>query len=70
MSNVDHPKHYNSYPIEAIEMMERIFGKEAVYHFCLLNAFKYRMRAGNKLDVNEDLEKERWYLERAKMYLD
>lgn len=39
---VEHPKHYNSYPIEVIDMMVAIFGKEKTINFCLLNAFKYR----------------------------
>jgi hypothetical protein len=65
---VNHPAHYNHYPVEVIDMMERVFGKEAVYHFCLLNAYKYRMRAGEKGDAAQDLEKERWYLNEAKKY--
>ena len=55
---VNHPVHYNQYPIEIIDMMIIMFGKEATFHFCLLNAFKYRMRAGNKLNLEEDLAKE------------
>ena len=45
---VNHPEHYNQYPVEAIEIMLKVFGMEAVYNFCLLNAFKYRMRLGIK----------------------
>ena len=65
---VNHPPHYNQYPVETIQMMYSIWGAEAVYHFCLLNAFKYRMRAGEKGDAAQDLEKERWYLNEAKKY--
>ena len=64
--NVNHPSHYNQYPIEIIDMMVAVFGKEATFHFCLLNAFKYRMRAGNKQNLEEDLAKETWYLDKAK----
>lgn len=63
---VNHPAYYNQYPIEIIDMMIIMFGKEATFHFCLLNAFKYRMRAGNKLNLEEDLAKEAWYLDKAK----
>lgn len=63
---VNHPAHYNQYPIEIIDMMIIMFGKEATFHFCLLNAFKYRMRAGNKVNLEEDLAKEAWYLDKAK----
>lgn len=63
---VNHPEHYNDYPVEVIDMMERIFGPEKVLAFCELNAFKYRMRAGNKSDnVEQDFAKERWYLDKA-----
>lgn len=64
--NVNHPQHYNDYPIEVIDMMIAIFGKKATFHFCLLNAFKYRMRAGHKDDIKQDLAKEQWYLNKAK----
>jgi hypothetical protein len=59
---VNHPKHYNDYPYEVIDMMIAIFGKEKVRHFCLINAFKYRMRMGHKDDIKQDYDKEQWYL--------
>lgn len=59
---VEHPKHYNSYPIEVIDMMLSIWGKEKVIDFCLLSAFKYRMRLGLKDNIEQDLAKEQWYL--------
>lgn len=61
-SQVNHPNHYNKYPIEVIDMMISIFGKDKVKDFCLMNAFKYRMRMGHKGDFKEDLAKEQWYL--------
>ena len=68
---VNHPDHYNQYPVEVIDMMQKIFGIEAVYHFCLLSAFKYRMRVGNKsynlTDVQRDIDKEKWYLDMAEV---
>ena len=64
---VDHPKHYNTYDIETIEMMLRIWGPEATALWCTMTAFKYRMRMGTKptSPVAEDLEKETWYLNKA-----
>lgn len=62
---VNHPSHYNLYPIETIEMMRRIFGDEAVKLWCTMTAFKYRMRVGMKDSVEQDLAKERWYLDYA-----
>lgn len=63
--NVNHPNHYNNYDVEVIEMMERIWGVEKTAIFCELNAFKYRMRMGTKptSPIEEDFDKERWYLE-------
>ena len=65
---VNHPKHYNNYDVEVIDMMERVFGKEATATFCKLNAFKYRMRAGTKPNqsAEKDLNKEKWYLDKMK----
>ena len=66
--SVNHPQHYNNYDVEVIDMMERIFGTEAVISFCKLNAFKYRMRAGTKptSTADEDLRKEQWYLSKMR----
>jgi len=62
---INHPKHYNQYPVEVIDMMIRIWGEEATRTFCILNAFKYRMRVGHKDDIEDDLAKEKWYLDKA-----
>lgn len=62
---VNHPSHYNHYPIEVIDMMMSIWGKEDTIKFCLMNAFKYRMRLGLKDNIEQDLKKEQWYLNKA-----
>jgi hypothetical protein len=64
---VDHPKHYNTYDIETIDMMLRIWGPEATALWCTMTAFKYRMRMGTKptSPVAEDLKKETWYINKA-----
>lgn len=64
---VNHPKHYNNYDVEVIEMMERIWGLKETINFCSMNAFKYRMRMGTKpdQDISQDLKKEQWYLKKA-----
>ena len=71
MSNYEHvnsPTHYNTYSVETIDMMVRVFGKEKVADFCEINAFKYRMRMGTKPNnsIEQDLKKEQWYLNKAK----
>lgn len=62
---VNHPKHYNSYPIETIDMMINIWGIPKTIDFCYMNAFKYRMRVGKKDSIDQDLKKEQWYLNKA-----
>ena len=46
MSNIKSPDHYKTGKFECIDEMLLVFGKEAVLNFCLLNAWKYRYRAG------------------------
>ena len=58
------PDHYKQYPIEVIDMMLKVFGKEYVAQYCLITAFKYRMRLGYKDDVEQELKKEKWYLDK------
>lgn len=66
--HVDHPLHYNNYSVECVDMMERIWGAEATALWCEMTAFKYRMRMGTKPSnpIQQDLEKELWYLRKAK----
>jgi len=66
VDNVNHPQHYaDSCSIECIEAMELFLGREGLAQFCLGNAFKYLWRHKNK-NGEEDLEKARWYLNKAK----
>ena len=63
---VNHPPHYNKYDYEVIEMMQRIYGIEKTMIWCELNAFKYRMRAGEKPNtpIEVDFQKEKWCLDK------
>lgn len=65
--HVNHPTHYNAYSVEVIDMMERIYGAESTALWCEMTALKYRMRMGTKPDnsIEQDLAKERWYLNKA-----
>lgn len=60
-NNVDHPAHYKGDKYECIDVMEETYGKDAVQHFCILNAFKYLYRQ-NKKNGSEDVSKAIWYL--------
>lgn len=62
---VSHPSHYTQGGIECIDAMEAAFGKEAVSHFCICNAFKYVFRHEHK-NGKEDIEKAEWYLNKYK----
>ena len=58
--NINHPKHYKSGGMEAIDVIEA-FG----LGFHLGNATKYILRAGRKTaDAREDIKKAIWYLDR------
>ena len=62
---VNHPAHYISgCGFECIEMMEMVFGKEAVIDYCVVNAFKYIWRHKQK-NGTEDIAKAEWYLKYA-----
>lgn len=74
---VNHPKHYNNYDVEVVDMMEKIWGTKATMEWCKMTAYKYRMRMGTKPAENdtkeamqkklmEDFNKEQWYLAKAK----
>lgn len=65
---VNHPSHYNNYRMETIDMMLKLWGPENTATFCEMNAYKYRMRLGLKPEnpIDQDLEKEKWYLNKAK----
>lgn len=56
---VNHPSHYTTgCGFECIEMMEMVFGKEAVIDYCVVNAFKYIWRHKQK-NGTEDIAKSR-----------
>ena len=65
---VNHPSHYNRYSIEAVEMARRIWGDEAMKTAAEITAFFYRMRMGLKPEnsVEQELEKEKFWLNYAK----
>ena len=56
---VNHPEHYQG-KNECIDVMIAMFGKEAVKHFCMCNAYKYRFRS-NKKNGENDIAKAEWY---------
>jgi len=65
---VNHPKHYNNYDKEVIDMMIDIWGLENTAKWCEMTAFRYRMRMGTKPDnpMEQDFNKEKWYLDKKR----
>lgn len=63
---VNHPSHYNKEGRKEciVEMLEK-FGPVAVYWFCVLSSYKYNYRAGDKDDLQQDLDKAHWFDEYA-----
>lgn len=54
--------HYKTGEYECIDVMIDVFGKEAVMHFAILNAFKYIWRNEHKGHA-KDLKKAKDYIE-------
>lgn len=61
------PNHYKQGEKETWEMMLEIWGKEAFIKHCEITAYKYIQRLGAKPNnsIEQDLEKARWYLNKA-----
>jgi hypothetical protein len=59
---VNSPQHYNIDGLECIDVMLKLYGKDAVLNFCMLNSFKYQFRCNRKNNCKQDLEKARWYM--------
>lgn len=62
---VNHPSHYNYGDIEVIDFIEQVtkhYNPNVAYH--IGNAIKYLARSPHK-NGKEDIEKARWYIERA-----
>ena len=58
---INHPTRYKSCKFECIDVMQDVFGADAVKNFCILNAFKYIWRSEKKNGI-EDIKKAVWYL--------
>ena len=61
---VQKPSHYQIFPsLEAIEVIASSCTKEQFYGYCMGNMLKYRLRAGGKDDVDQELAKSDKYIE-------
>lgn len=61
---VNSPKHYQFFQdLEAIEVIARSMTQGQFYGYCLGNRLKYRLRAGNKDKLEQDIAKSDKYSE-------
>ena len=61
---VTKPKHYEFFEgVEAITIIARSMTEKQFAGYCMGNALKYRLRAGKKLNTEEDLKKADYYKE-------
>ncbi|HBL6576731.1 TPA: DUF3310 domain-containing protein [Salmonella enterica subsp. enterica serovar Typhimurium] len=59
---VTKPKHYEFFEgVEAITIIARSMTEKQFAGYCMGNALKYRLRAGKKLNTEEDLKKADYY---------
>jgi hypothetical protein len=61
---VNHPKHYNYFQTETIELLKQMLTSEEFIGYLKGNVLKYRLRAGlkgGKDKRQQDLEKSCWY---------
>ena len=66
---VNHPSHYEKQcSLECIDVMEAVFEYDAVFDFCVCNAFKYLWRHKFK-NGEEDLLKAAWYVDKAEQIM-
>lgn len=58
------PSHYDFFPgVEAIVIIARSMTETEFRGYCMGNALKYRLRAGKKFNMEEDIKKANFYLE-------
>lgn len=61
---VKSPKYYQVIEgVESIDIIASSMTCEQFKGFCLGNIIKYRMRAGNKDELNQDIEKANFYVD-------
>lgn len=61
---VKSPSHYQFFPgVEAIEIIAASLTEEGFHGYCMGNRLKYRLRAGNKDKLEQDISKSDFYVE-------
>ena len=69
--HVKNPKHYQFFDgLEAIEIIATSMTREQFYGYCLGNKLKYRLRAGEKDNLQQDIDKSNFYGELYEIHKD
>jgi hypothetical protein len=59
---INNPKHYSLYPeTEAIDVIQAVLTADEFAGYCKGNSLKYRLRAGKKDAMEQDVGKAGWY---------
>lgn len=59
---VHNPRHYATFPdMEAIDIIRKALTREEFIGYCKGNYLKYRLRAGEKGDLQQDIDKSNVY---------
>jgi len=59
---INNPKHYSLYPeMEAIDVIRAVLTADELAGYCKGNSLKYRLRAGKKDAMEQDVGKAEWY---------
>ena len=68
---VNNPKHYQLFAdgTEAIEIIQATLSREEFTGYLKGNALKYRLRAGEKGDLQQDIDKANWYKNKLSEFL-
>ena len=62
---VNNPRHYYiGHDVQAIDIIKASLTPEQFKGYLLGNFLKYRLRAGDKGDLQQDIDKSNWYRER------
>lgn len=62
-SKVEHPSHYQNFPLEVCDIIRLVLGPEGYQYYCMGNELKYRLRFGFKdgEDLFTDVQKAMQY---------
>lgn len=68
---INKPKHYMLFAdgTEAIDIIKASLSSEEFQGYLKGNALKYRLRAGDKDDTQQDIDKSNWYRKRLETNL-